>query len=539
VWVNARNYNGRQSEVTKAAQHLEELFDATLAAARAGVESGEEGGDSVFSVVAAVSTPAEASRRAEARERAAAVRSEPIGTDRLGRSYFWDGSSLLVENTAESNDLEYLCLYESARDFAQLIEFLDDGVHEDRLLKLWLRSHRSCFESDGGGLGSREDGVGSWVNVERAAQPVNQHTDDTAYAEHIALLLRQQGQQLRDTLLMLPRAMCVRQAIQALMCQLAPTGSVGGGKNQHAALRTYILEVEAALTESGALSAWGALQGKDWRRETQGALTASAVGLQMSRLREAGLEEIAVFKGREMTRAQWMKMLSKAAKGRVFIPMPQQEVTYLSRGHREHVEKYGKQPWDDGPRSIVKLCCGGELCQVEAVKYYAGRDEGGFPLAVLQLRSLQVASADVEGAGGAGPGGAGAGGNSGAGAGRTPSPVISNGGSGGMAGGGQEVDGQVFYVTIHGGIVALADLLIDSAVYTRSKLPFREGEEVRMWFSDESGGGGEYYSGTVVQQAPGENGDLWESVTVRWEDGEEMQVGVSNVCTWRMESLES
>ena len=41
---------------------------------------------------------AENSRRAELRERAAAVRSEPVGTDRLGRSYYWDGVSLLVEN---------------------------------------------------------------------------------------------------------------------------------------------------------------------------------------------------------------------------------------------------------------------------------------------------------------------------------------------------------------------------------------------------------------------------------------------------------
>ena len=47
---------------------------------------------------------------------------------------------------------------------------------------------------------------------------------------------------------------------------------------------------------------------------------------------------------------------------------------------------------------------------------------------------------------------------------------------------------------------------------------------VRMWFADNSGVGGSFYSGTVVSQSLPENGDPWDSVTVRWEDGEEMQV---------------
>ena len=45
-----------------------------------------------------------------------------------------------------------------------------------------------------------------------------------------------------------------------------------------------------------------------------------------------------------------------------------------------------------------------------------------------------------------------------------------------------------------------------------------------MWFADNSGVGGSFYSGTVVSQSLPENGDPWDSVTVRWEDGEEMQV---------------
>jgi hypothetical protein len=36
VWINARAYNGRLSPVTKAAEHLEALFDSTLAGVRQG-----------------------------------------------------------------------------------------------------------------------------------------------------------------------------------------------------------------------------------------------------------------------------------------------------------------------------------------------------------------------------------------------------------------------------------------------------------------------------------------------------------------------
>jgi len=98
VWINARTYNGRTSPVTKAAEHLEAIFDSTLAAAREG-SAGDGSGGGLETIVATVATPADASRRAEERERAAAVRSEPVGRDRLGRSYYWDGVSLLVENT--------------------------------------------------------------------------------------------------------------------------------------------------------------------------------------------------------------------------------------------------------------------------------------------------------------------------------------------------------------------------------------------------------------------------------------------------------
>ena len=101
VWINARAYNGRNSPVTKAAEHLESVFDSALIAAREG--SGDLGG--VETVAATVAAPSEASRRAEQRERAAAVRSEPVGKDRLGRSYYWDGGTLLVESCTGLADL--------------------------------------------------------------------------------------------------------------------------------------------------------------------------------------------------------------------------------------------------------------------------------------------------------------------------------------------------------------------------------------------------------------------------------------------------
>ena len=104
VWINARAYNGRNSPVTKAAEHLESVFDSALIAAREG--SGDVGG--VETVAATVAAATEEWRRAEQRERAAAVRSEPVGKDRLGRSYYWDGGTLLVENSTGLADLVHI-----------------------------------------------------------------------------------------------------------------------------------------------------------------------------------------------------------------------------------------------------------------------------------------------------------------------------------------------------------------------------------------------------------------------------------------------
>ena len=53
-----------------------------------------------------------------------------------------------------------------------------------------------------------------------------------------------------------------------------------------------------------------------------------------------------------------------------------------------------------------------------------------------------------------------------------------------------------------------------------------------MWFADASGIGGSYYQGVVVHQTLGEDGDAWDSVTVRWDDDEEMQV-----CPWELKRL--
>ena len=77
---------------------------------------------------------------------------------------------------------------------------------------------------------------------------------------------------------------------------------------------------------------------------------------------------------------------------------------------------------------------------------------------------------------------------------------------------------------------ALAEMLIDSAVYAKSLEPWKVGEEVKMWFADASGEGGGFYHGTVVGQTLGDNGDAWDSVTVRWNDDEEMQVSACRAC---------
>jgi len=322
VWLNSRSFNGRMSPVTKAAEHLEALFDSTLASARS--EVGEEGGTECVETVMAP----EMVRGAEVRERAAAVRSEPVGVDRLGRSYYWDGSTLLVENTSALVDLEVLCQYHTASDFSQLLHFLDDTTPDDRRLKRWLRSHKSFFEPD---AAVRQDAVGSWVS-ERAAVP----PEDVSVAQHAEFVLstlRQEGLVLHDSVLLVPMSLRVRKTLYSFRrhCQ-----TMNSCANSLASLKETSLAVEEALTQVDALSPAWAEASLQWRHDTANAHTAAALGLQLFVVREEGFHTITALSEREITRAQFIK---GTRKGRLFVPMPLQEVAYLSRGHLQHFER--------------------------------------------------------------------------------------------------------------------------------------------------------------------------------------------------------
>jgi hypothetical protein len=496
VWINARTYNGRSSPVTKAAGHLEALFDSALAAAR-------EGNDGAGLLgVQTEAASAEALKLGEERERAAAVRSEPVGKDRLGRCYYWDGASLLVENAGQSDGLEPLCQYQGQSDLAQLLDFLDESEREDSQLKRWLLAHRADFEAD---AVPREDAAGAWTAPDGSCEDAG----SWAYAQNLGSLLLEQGMQLRDALLSHPTPLRVRAGLHLLLqlreswlsdasaaahCAEHSTES----KKMMASLRDHLLALENALSESDALPVgWTEMAGvgKQWRRMTGSAQTTAALGLQIVKLRDAALENIGALGNRLVTRAQWLK----GCKNRRFLcPEPSALVTYLCRGHQEHLDRYGKRPWDDGARQPV--CEGGEMCQVESIKYFSGVEKQELPFAVVQLRSLQVAAGRGEGVAGA--------------------VVAAAGGtSGGSAA--DEAEGQVFFTTLHSDN-SLSEMLIDSASYTRSLAPWKEGESVKMWFADSSGVGGSFYHGTVVSQAVG--GEVWDSITVRWEDGEELQV---------------
>jgi len=498
VWINARTYNGRGSPVTKAAEHLEALFDSSLAAAR---EGGGADGLAVVGVpqAAASANQPDASKLGEDRE-LGAVRSEPVGRDRLGRSYYWDGASLLVENSGKLEDLEPLCQYQGQEEVAQLLDFLDESEVDDRQLKRWLLSHRAEFEPD---AASGEGATGLWVESEHTSSDAG----SGAFAQNLGLLLLEQGAQLRDALLTHPAPLRVRAALHPLLvlreswASDASAGAAAANRQPHsadgqkmmAALRHQLLALETALAESDALPvAWTEMGGvgKAWRRATVNAHTTAALGLQVVSLREAALENIGALGNRVVTRAQWLK----GCKNRGFLcPEPLDEVTYLSRGHQEHLDRYGKHPWDDGARQPVRG--GGELCQVETVKYLSGVERQELPFAIVQLRSLQVAACGGEGLAGAAP----SGGDETA----------------------DEAQGQVFFITLHSDN-SLSEMLIDSASYAKSLQPWKEGEAVKMWFADPSGSGGSFYHGAVVSQILG--GEVWDSVTVRWEDGEELQV---------------
>jgi hypothetical protein len=106
-------------------------------------------------------------------------------------------------------------------------------------------------------------------------------------------------------------------------------------------------------------------------------------------------------------------------------------------------------------RAAVKGGGGGEMCQVENVRFFGG----DVPFAVVCLRSLQIPAASGEGVAAAVPGGAGAGGGAG---GRAASPLVTDGSA-------NEVEGQLFHATLHAGH-ALVEMLIECVLLRRQNV---------------------------------------------------------------------
>jgi hypothetical protein len=119
VWSNARLYNGRSSQISKAADRLEGVFEDALASAQAG---------QVFDFGAV-----------NRDEDAVVLRTMPIGSDRLGRLYYLDsiGSRLVVEDS-EAVEGYKLSYYSTREQIDALTAFLDVKVREDKALLEWL-----------------------------------------------------------------------------------------------------------------------------------------------------------------------------------------------------------------------------------------------------------------------------------------------------------------------------------------------------------------------------------------------------------------
>jgi len=84
------------------------------------------------------------------------------------------------------------------------------------------------------------------------------------------------------------------------------------------------------------------------------------------------------------------------------------------------------------------------------------------------------------------------------------------------------------YVTVHVG-GDIPEFLVEAGAFEASLKKFQIGSRVKMWFANEEGGGS-YYTGEATRVDLGKNeSDPWNSVTVRWEDGQEMQV-----CPWEL-----
>lgn len=127
-------------------------------------------------------------------------------------------------------------------------------------------------------------------------------------------------------------------------------------------------------------------------------------------------------------------------------------------------------PWDEEVRPSARDGVG-EMCQVESVRFFngdlTGSGGGSAPFAVVQLRSLQIAAGEGENLDAAGEVAA---------AGGVGGRVAAQALPGGHDDGDTRSEGQVFYVTLHCGIVALPEMLIDSSVFSRSLLPCKAGE---------------------------------------------------------------
>lgn len=119
VWSNARLYNGRSSQISKAADRLEGVFEDALAAAQSGrmIDFGAGYKD----------------------EDVVVLRTVPIGSDRLGRLYFFDqaGSRLVVEDDEALAGYKQ-SYYSTREEIEALSAFLDVKIREDKELLEWL-----------------------------------------------------------------------------------------------------------------------------------------------------------------------------------------------------------------------------------------------------------------------------------------------------------------------------------------------------------------------------------------------------------------
>lgn len=242
-------------------------------------------------------------------------------------------------------------------------------------------------------------------------------------------------------------------------------------------MRGVLEALEAALVGCRLLADyWAEGEGEAWRSALARCATPAQLAVYVHVLRAAAGEEVAALRAREVTRGQWNRM----RRGRTFCPAPGDCVTFLLRAYEECLAALGGAPWDGA--DAARAFCGGQGphgyvdCEVADVRYFAGEGKDAWPACTVALRR--------------------------------------------SSGGGE---GALLTITVQCG-TTLPDALVDAARFRRSAAPWAAGDAVKMFFQNESLTGGHWYRGECLSQELPAGGDPWESVRVRWDDGEEMQV---------------